>query len=69
MDDSQCTLQDLNRETVRRFLKSHGLERASLFTKDGYKVLPWTEGNDAGMGCRPSPERASGGTPGHFKGL
>lgn len=42
MDESQRTLQDLNRRTVQHFLNSHGLERASLFTEDGYKVLPWT---------------------------
>ncbi|MFT3797607.1 PhzA/PhzB family protein [Microbacterium sp.] len=42
LNDEQRVLQDRNRATVEHFLRCHGLERASLFTADGYKVLPWT---------------------------
>ncbi|KAB2388754.1 PhzA/PhzB family protein [Actinomadura montaniterrae] len=42
MSTDDVALRDRNRATVERFFKCHGLERASLFAEDGYKVLPWT---------------------------
>jgi hypothetical protein len=42
MDDTQRAQQHRNRETVERFFRTHGLERASLFTEDCHKILPWT---------------------------
>ncbi|ROO88060.1 ketosteroid isomerase-like protein [Actinocorallia herbida] len=42
MSTNDSDLRAGNRATVERFFKTHGLERASLFAADGYKVLPWT---------------------------
>jgi ketosteroid isomerase-like protein len=42
MDDTPHEIRTRNRATVERFFQTHGLERASLFTEDCYKILPWT---------------------------